>query len=121
MQPEPESDLSYYKTFLFFTWGPKLYDYQEKHPNDPHMQKLERFKNNYFMAAMLYRHLKGYTQAVAARAAYRSVPHGPIVLHNLLHGSLDDYEEDNYSGIDLRSRWRDELAYIESQIEAPHP
>lgn len=120
MQSEP-SDLGCYTTFLFYTWGPKLYDYQQKHPDDPHMQKLERFKNNYFMAALLYRYLNKCDPADAARQAYRSVPHGPAVLHNLLHGTLDDFEEDNYTDMDLKLRWRDELEYIESQIPAPNP
>lgn len=114
-QNEP-TDFDHYETFLYYTWGPKLYDFHVQNSHDPYAQKLERFKNNYLFAAILYKHLKNCTAEEAARLAYRKTPIGSLALHNVLYGTIDDFNEDNYRGVKLKSRWRNELEHIEQQI-----
>lgn len=110
------TEIAYYKTFLFYTWGPRLYEFHEKNPQNFDAQKLERFKNNYLCAAILYKHFKKCSQHDAARLAYRNTPVGACALHNILHDTLEDFHEDDYSGTNLIGRWRDELEYIENNL-----
>lgn len=113
------TDIEKYTTFLYFIWGPKLYEFHENNLSNEHAKKLMRFKNNYLCSAILHKHLNKYSDEEAARLSYRTTPSGACALHNILYGNLDDFDENDYTHTNLMARWRDELEYIEKNHATP--
>lgn len=110
----PEIDS--YRTFLYNNWNLETCIFFMDHPDHPHAKKLERFACNYLVAALINKHYGNHSERDAARIAFKNTPACALALHSIIHGKLDNFNEDQYRDMNLRVYWNSELEIIEKDI-----